>query len=227
MEQPWPGYPDLMGRPTVTDSWLSDPPPSDDYSEDAAANYVDAATVALLFSSTAVDASDAPSSPRGEPVTARSLRDAMGCLATGVCVITTVADGDDVAMTANSVTSVSLEPPLVLVCIAKTARFHEAIIESGRWGISILDASSHELSTQFARAGRDRAGQLERVRFERGPATGVALISTSVAHLECVTTEVHPAGDHDIVIGEVKSLAQAGTGRHPLLFHRGGYRWLL
>nr|WP_221185271.1 flavin reductase family protein [Flexivirga oryzae] len=151
----------------------------------------------------------------------------MGCLATGVCVITTLADGNDVAMTANSVTSVSLEPPLILVCIAKTARFREAIIESGRWGVSILDASSHELSTELARAGRDRAGQLERVLFERGRETGVALISSSVAHLECVTTAVHTAGDHDIVIGAVKSLAQAGAGKHPLLFHRGRYRWLL
>lgn len=216
-----------MVRPPVTDDWLSEPSPSDDYSEDAAANYVDAATVALRFASTAVDASDAPASTQGDPVTPRSLRDAMGCLATGVCVITTLADGLDVAMTANSVTSVSLEPPLVLVCVAKTARFHEAIIESGRWGVSILDASSHDLSAHLARAGRDRAGQLERVLFERGRETGVALISRSVAHLECVTTAVHPAGDHDIVVGEVMSLAQPGAGRHPLLFHRGRYRWLL
>lgn len=216
-----------MVRPPVTEGWLSEPPPSDDYSEDAAANYVDAATVALRFASTALDAGDATASRPGEPVTPRTLRDAMGCLATGVCVITTLANGDDVAMTANSVTSVSLNPPLVLVCIAKTARFREAIIESGRWAVSILDASSHELSTQFAQAGRDRAGQLEQVLFERGPETGIALISNSVAHLECVTTAVHPGGDHDIVVGEVKSLSQAGAGRHPLLFHRGRYRWLL
>ncbi|RNI21209.1 flavin reductase [Flexivirga caeni] len=151
----------------------------------------------------------------------------MGCLATGVCVITTVAGDDDLAMTANSVTSVSLQPPLILVCVAKTARFHDALLESGRWGVSILDAESHELSTQFATPGRDHAGQLERVQFSRGPATGVALLTSSVAQLECATTAVHPAGDHDVIIGEVKYLSQAGAGRHPLLFHRGRYRWLL
>lgn len=216
-----------MERPSETDGWSpSDPPASDDFADDSP-SYVDAATVALRFASTPVDASAAEPAGEGEPVTPRSLRDAMGCLATGVCVITTFSEGHDVAMTANSVTSVSLDPPLVLVCIAKTARFHTAILTSGRWGISILDAGSHELSTQFAVPGREAAGQLARVRFDRGPATGVALLASSVAQLECVTTAVHPGGDHDVVIGEVSSLAQAGPGKHPLLFHRGKYRWLL
>ncbi|MGN6412462.1 flavin reductase family protein [Flexivirga sp.] len=216
-----------MARPPVTEGWQSDTPPPDDFADDVSPNYVDAATVALRFASTSVDASAAQPSGLTEAVTPRSLRDAMGCLATGVCVITTFSGDNDVAMTANSVTSVSLEPPLVLVCIAKTARFHEAILRSARWGVSILDAGSHELSTQFATPGRDAAGQLAQVRFDRGPETGVALLSGSVAQLECVTTDVHQAGDHDVIIGEVRSLAQVGPGKHPLLFHRGRYRWLL
>lgn len=216
-----------MARPPVTEGWQSDAPSPDEFTDDSSPSYVDAATVALRFASTAVDATSAQPSRLTEAVTPRSLRDAMGCLATGVCVITTFSDDNDVAMTANSVTSVSLDPPLVLVCIAKTARFHEAIVTSGRWGVSILDAGSHELSTQFATPGRDSAGQLAEVRFDRGPETGVALLSSSVAQLECLTTAVHPAGDHDIVIGHVQSLAQVGPGKHPLLFHRGRYRWLL
>lgn len=83
-----------------------------------------------------------------------------------------VLEKRDVAMTANSVTSVSLDPPLILVCIAKTARFHEAIIEAKQWGVSVFDATSHELSSQFARPGRERNGQLEAIRYDRGPATG-------------------------------------------------------
>lgn len=216
-----------MARPPATDGWQSDTPAPDDYSEDVSPTYVDAATVALRFASTSVDAATATPSGLTEAVTPRSLRDAMGCLATGVCVITTFAEEHDVAMTANSVTSVSLDPPLVLVCIAKTARFHEAILNAGRWGISILDAGSHELSAQFAIPGRDPAEQLARVRFDRGPETGVALLSSSVAQLECTTTAVHSAGDHDVIIGEVRSLAHVGPGKHPLLFHRGRYRWLL
>ncbi|WP_446664593.1 flavin reductase family protein [Flexivirga sp. B27] len=216
-----------MTKPPVTEGWRSDVPAADDFADDVAPNYVDAATVALRFASTAVDASEAQRSELTQSVTPRALRDAMGCLATGVCVITTFSAGHDVAMTANSVTSVSLDPPLVLVCIAKTARFHEAILQSGRWGISILDAGSHELSTAFAVPGRDAADQLANVRFDRGPETDVALLTSSVAQLECLTNAVHPAGDHDIVIGEVKSLAHVGPGKHPLLFHRGRYRWLL
>lgn len=211
----------------MTEGWLSDPTPPDDFSDDVSPTYVDAATVALRFASTAVDVTADRASGLSEEVTPRSLRDAMGCLATGVCVITTFSGGHDVAMTANSVTSVSLDPPLVLVCIAKTARFRQAVLTSGRWGVSILDAGSHELSTQFATPGRDAVGQLSSVRFDRGPETGVALLTSSVAQLECVTTAVHPAGDHDVVIGEVTSLAQLGPGKHPLLFHRGRYRWLL
>lgn len=216
-----------VARPPVTEDWQPATPPPDDFADDVAPDYVDAATVALRFASTSVDAADARPSALTEAVTPQSLRDAMGCLATGVCVITTFSAGNDVAMTANSVTSVSLDPPLVLVCIAKTARFHQAILESGRWGISILDAGSHQLSTEFATPGRDSADQLASVRFDRGSETGVALLTSSVAQLECETTAVHPAGDHDIVIGQVRSLAHVGPGKHPLLFHRGRYRWLL
>lgn len=215
-----------MVRPSVTDGWLSDHASQEVEADDAAA-YVDAATVALRFSSIQLDAG-ATQDPRSfETATPRSLRDAMGCLATGVCVITTFWEGDDVAMTANSVTSVSLEPPLILVCIAKTARFYEAIIEAEQWGVSVLDATSHALSTQFARPGRERNGQLEAIRFDRGPATGVALISSSVAQVECETSAVYPAGDHDIIVGAVRTVSRSGPGQHPLLFHRGGYRWLL
>lgn len=208
----------------LAETWVHGPSPEDD----DGAGYVDAARLALMFASVAVDHADGEPAPSSQcPVTPHSFRDAMGCLATGVCVVSTVVEGDDVAMTANSVTSVSLVPPLVLVCIARTARFHDAILAAGAWGLSILDASAHELSVRFARPGRPQASQLENARFRRGPETGMALLESSVVQAECVTTQVHAAGDHDIVVGRVVSLSRQGEGAHPLLFHRGRYRWLL
>lgn len=191
------------------------------------ADYVDAATVALAYTFLPVQGSDPAWTTALTDVTPRDLRDAMGCLATGVCVVTTVLDGRDVAMTANSVTSVSLEPPLILFCVANTSKFGQSVVTEGRWGVSVLDANAYELSSHFARPGRSHDGQFEHIRHHRGPVTGVALLDTSVAELECVTEETHPAGDHVIVVGRVVSLDQHGESAHPLLFHRGRYRWLL
>ncbi len=189
------------------------------------ASYIDAATVALTFQSLRLGAARAEQLPADEPVTPATLRGAMGCMATGVCVVTTLSDGDDVAMTANSVTSVSLDPPLLLVCIDRHARFHGAIVDSGRWGVSILDATAHAISSACARPNRSRSGQLTDIGHHRG-SSGVALLDASVATMECVTESVFPGGDHDIVVGRIVSVARRGEGVHPLLFHQGGYRWL-
>lgn len=215
-----------MKRPSIAEEWLrkSDDvvrPPDDD-----GASYIDAATVALMYSSLAVGRSAALAPADTESVTPRALRDTMGCLVTGVCVVTTISEGADLAMTANSVTSVSLDPPLILVCISKTAKFREAIIEAGVWGVSVLDASAHEISTSFAKPGRPRENQFASTFHHRGRATGVALVDSSVARMECRTEAVHPGGDHDIVVGRVVALAHTGAAAHPLLFHHGTYEWL-
>lgn len=195
---------------------------------DDGAAYVDAATVALGFAS--VDLGRAPVPPAAvratAPVLPAELREVMGCFVTGVCVLTTVADGHDVAMTANSVTSVSLDPPLILVCVARTARFHHAIVTSRTWGVSVLDANALEISHQFARPGRASVGQLDLISHHRGEATGVALLASSVAALECRTESVYPGGDHSIVVGRVVTTNRRGEADNPLLFHHGGYRWL-
>lgn len=197
-----------------------------DVSDDGA-SYVDAATVALRFAS--VELGRAPARPaaiESGSVTPRELREAMGRFVTGVCVITTVADGHDVAMTANSVTSVSLDPPLILACVARTARFHRAIVGSPSWGVSVLDAGSLEISDRFARPGRPRIGQLDLIGHHRGTATGVVLLDSAVASLECRTEAVHPGGDHSIVVGRVVATHCHGEASNPLLFHAGAYRWL-
>lgn len=194
---------------------------------DDGAAYVDAATIAVRFASPELGPVPQPrSSKPGTQVTPEELRATMGRLATGVCVVTTVVDGEDVAMTANSVTSVSLDPPLVLVCVARTARFHSAITASRHWGLSILGGDSVDASTHFSRSGRPPNRQLEAVAHHRGEVTGVALIDGSCAYLECRTEAVHPAGDHSVVIGRVLVTARGPDPVHPLLFHRGSYRWL-
>ena len=197
------------------------------------ASYVDAATVALRYAAVELGQAPPDASSTGSltgrpvaPVSPRALRDTMGSLVTGVCVITTVSDGEDVAMTANSVTSVSLDPPLILVCVAHTARFHEAIVGSTYWGVSILEAEASGISSHFATSSRSRERPFENLRHHRGEVTGVALVDPSCAFLECRTEAVHEAGDHSIVVGRVLSVEQDAESVHPLVFHRGVYSWL-
>ncbi len=151
-------------------------------------------------------------------------RRAVGRFATGVCVVTAVDGGIDHAMTANAFTSVSLEPLLVLVCVETEARFHDAIVASGAWGVSILDASARSASDWLATRGRPLHGQLDRVPHRRGPVTGAALLEQSQAWLECRTQQIVPAGDHSIVIGEVVSSQLGRDDAGALLYYRSGYR---
>jgi flavin reductase (DIM6/NTAB) family NADH-FMN oxidoreductase RutF len=158
---------------------------------------------------------------REEPTRDR-FRLAMGRFATGVTILTTVTQGHDHAMTANAVASVSMDPMLVLACIEVDARFHDAVTESGRWGISVLDAAQRPTAEWLATQGRPLHGQLDRVPHHRGT-TGVALLDGALATIECQTTDIHPAGDHSIVVGEVVSL---GVAEHPgaaLMYYRSRY----
>lgn len=158
---------------------------------------------------------------REEPTRDR-FRLAMGRFATGVTVLTTVTGGHDHAMTANAVASVSMEPMLVLACVEVDARFHDAVSEAGLWGISVLDAGQRSTADWLATQGRPLHGQLDRVPHHRGT-TGVALLDGALATIECRTTDMHPAGDHSIVVGEVVSL---GVAEHPgaaLTYYRSRY----
>ncbi|WP_218566169.1 flavin reductase family protein [Vallicoccus soli] len=153
-------------------------------------------------------------------------RRAVGRFATGVTVVTTVAGGTDQAMTANAFTSVSLEPVLVLVCLDKDARVHDAVLASGTWGVSVLTEGARPAAQWFASVGRPVHGQLARVPHHRGPATGVALLDDALATLEVATRAVHDGGDHSIVVGEVLAVATPVAEAGPLLWHRGRYRGL-
>jgi flavin reductase (DIM6/NTAB) family NADH-FMN oxidoreductase RutF len=162
-------------------------------------------------------------SPRLSP---EEFRAALGRFATGVTVVTAVLDGVDHAMTASALASVSLRPPLVLVCVAHRARFHQAISVAGAWGVSILPASAGGTAAWFATRGRPLDGQLEGFAYVRGPHTGAALLSDALATVECRTWATYGGGDHTIVVGEVLAAEVRHQSAEPLLHFHSRYHGL-
>lgn len=144
--------------------------------------------------------------------------------ASGVTVVTCTVDGVDHAMTASAFNAVSLDPPLVLVCVRRTARFAEALRRTEAWGVSILAQSGQAASRWFATSGRPLEGQMDAFAYHRG-SLGVALLECSLAHLQCWTASVIEAGDHDIVVGEVAD-AELNDQGLPLVYWEGDYRLL-
>ncbi len=152
------------------------------------------------------------------PVDTRALRDALGSFATGVTVVTTRdAEARPRGFTANSFTSVSLDPPLVLVCIAKTAASLESFLAAPSFGISVLGEGQREVSGLFASREPDKFAKCG--WFEgRG---GVPLVSGALAHFVCDRERTADAGDHVILIGRVRDFGRA-EGK-PLGYFRGNY----
>lgn len=150
-----------------------------------------------------------------QAVHAAGLRRTLGRFTSGVTVVTTAsARGTDVhGMTANAFTSVSLDPPLVLVSVSKDAKCNQRIIDSGRYGISILGAEQHALCRHFAGAGQrpDLVDFLWR--------DGLPLIAAALAHLVCTVRASYPAGDHVLHISEVDHLWERDGA--PLVFYNG------
>ncbi|MDQ4084685.1 MAG: flavin reductase family protein [Actinomycetota bacterium] len=150
-------------------------------------------------------------------------RAAMSHFASGVTVVTTVQGGIDHAMTASAFTSVSLDPPLVLVCVDKSARFHQAVALSRSWGASILTGSQQPLARRLATRGRPLAGQLADYAHSRGPHTGAALLDRALCRLECRTWEMYDGGDHTIVVGEVVWLDAPDTDEPAMVWFRSTF----
>lgn len=167
----------------------------------------------------------APIHDADDTVDAVDFRRAVGHFASGVTVVTTAAAGVDHAMTASAFASVSLEPLLVLVCVDKEARFRDAVLESGSWGVSVLASGQRRAADWFAMKGRPLIGQLDRFPSHRG-LTGAALLDDALSWLECRTTAVYDGGDHDIVVGAVVSARQGDRDGQPLVHHRGHYSGL-
>jgi 3-hydroxy-9,10-secoandrosta-1,3,5(10)-triene-9,17-dione monooxygenase reductase component len=149
----------------------------------------------------------------------RRFRDVLGHLPTGVTVITSHGGGGPVGMAANSVTSVSLDPPLVLFCPAKSSTTWPALRQTGAFCINVMAGHHEELTRQFAAKETDRfAGVAYTVR-DAGPA-----LSDAVAWVECRLRDEHDAGDHTIVVADVVAIEATQSGEiEPLVFFKGRY----
>jgi flavin reductase (DIM6/NTAB) family NADH-FMN oxidoreductase RutF len=147
----------------------------------------------------------------------------MASLAGGVTVVSCRRDGTDHAMTATAVTSVSLDPPLLLLCVSRTARFWGAITAADFWAVSILDVRAQPHAAWLATKGRPLSGQLDAVPHRRSP-QGCAWLEQSLAWVECRTSTQTRAGDHDIIVGEVVAAEQAPGAGSPLVYWRSRYR---
>lgn len=148
----------------------------------------------------------------------RALRRALGAFATGVTVVTSRdADGAPVGLTANSFTSVSLEPPLVLVCIGEAAASFGVFRETDRFAVNVLRADQIEIARVFAAKGADRFAAVT----WREVVTGAPVLDEAAAWFDCRTHGVTPAGDHVILIGEVVAFGESDA--EPLGYHRGGF----
>lgn len=154
-------------------------------------------------------------------IDARAFRDALGRVPTGVCVITTRGPGGELdGVTVGSFGSLSLDPPLVLWSLDKSANCYRAFKTCSHFAVNVLAEDQSDLSNIFA-SKQDRPwGELEHAPAAE---TGAPLFPGCCAYLECVAESTAPGGDHDIFIGRVIRLKLAAAGR-PLLFFGGAYR---
>jgi len=155
------------------------------------------------------------------PIDRNSFRTALGQFAAGVTVVTTVGrDGKPYGLTATAFTSVSLDPPLISICIDKGADSYPHLMTADAFAVSILEAAQQAISNQFARSGIDKFADVA----TRTSASGVPLIEGALVHIDCRVAQRVDAGDHTIFIGQVES-AEVFPGT-PLLYYGGSYRTL-
>jgi flavin reductase len=156
-------------------------------------------------------------------LTSSEFRKAMGCFATGVTIITLDLEGEVQGMTANAFASVSLDPPLLLVCVDHSARTHAHMHAKKRFGINILAENQREISEYYALPvhTHEHAEEEAGARFDR-TAKGTPILHGALAYLECRLQSAQDAGDHTIFIAEVEEVVVRQG--EPLLFFRGKYR---
>ncbi len=153
----------------------------------------------------------------------RALRDAFGCFVTGITVITTAdANGTLYGVTANSFTSLSLDPPLCLFCLDRKAMSFEAFQASRHFAVNVLGEDQEGLSTHFARSQPDKWNGVDYSTWE----TGSPILPGCLANLECDTHAIHEGGDHVIVVGRIREMAYRDDDCRPLLYYRGRYKAL-
>lgn len=152
------------------------------------------------------------------PFDSRLLRDAFGCFATGVTIVTgRAADGTRIGLTANSFTSVSLEPPLLLFCPANTASALPALRATARFAINVLDLDSEPVANRFAQRNIDRFAGADWLDWD-----GLPVLAAAKAVFACTLHADYEGGDHSILVGRVTRLA-LDPAREPLLYLHGRY----
>lgn len=157
-------------------------------------------------------------------VTADLFRQALGNWGTGVTIVATSGtDGKPYGLTVSSFTSVSLDPPLILVCLDNRISGLQAFKDSEKFGVSVLGEDQADLSTLFAKKDSVRPAEL----YFTGK-TGVPLITGSVVGIECKNFAMYAGGDHQILVGGVEAVefGSATEGKEPLIYFRGKYRKL-
>lgn len=149
---------------------------------------------------------------------ARLLRQALGRFATGVTVVTTAGPAGPEGITVNSFSSVSLDPPLVLWCPAKSSARHDIFAGAAHWSVHVLGAEQLSLCQRFTRGGDGFAG------LELGATDeGIPVMPGVAARFDCATHACHEGGDHTIVVGRVLRVTIAGPDDHPLVFAAGHF----
>lgn len=150
----------------------------------------------------------------------RTFRGACGQFLTGVTVVTArTADGTPVGLTANSFSSVSLDPPLVLVCIDKRIASYQAWVDAPYYAVHVLAEDQEALSTLFATRGADKYGNLQHTEG----LGNVPILAGAIAVFQCRTVQQVDAGDHTILIGQVEAMDPGDGSKRPLGFFRGKY----
>jgi len=158
-------------------------------------------------------------SPSAPAPDARPFRDALGRFATGVAFVTAAPNGEPAGLIVNSLTSVSLEPPLVSFWPSRDSLSWARMRRAGRFGVNLLGRQHERFAIRAAPAGADRFAGLD---WEPGPG-GVPLLTDALTSLECEIVAEHPAGDHWIVVGRVDEL-RISPINEPLVFYAGAFR---
>ncbi len=150
-----------------------------------------------------------------------AFRAVLGRFSTGVTVVTTMGPaGNDQGMTVSAFSSLSLEPPLVLICIDHSASMYPSLLDATHFVVNILSEGQEALARRFSGVDPNR---FDGIGYSRGQ-TGLALLDDVLGSIECRVTARQEAGDHDVFFGEVE-FASASDGK-PLLYYRGGYAQL-
>jgi flavin reductase (DIM6/NTAB) family NADH-FMN oxidoreductase RutF len=155
--------------------------------------------------------------------TSKDFRSTVGTFATGVTVITTQGEEHAYGMTANAFSSVSLDPPLVLVCVISPSAGCDHIAANGCFAVNILHANQEPVSRYFASRDRPKGQDAFKEVAHRVGQSGAPILDGVIGYLDCRLHARHNAGDHEIFIGEVLELGFT-PDEQPLVFHGGGYR---